>query len=494
MLRDVAISGVVMTRHHALGAPYYVINFDDTTVPGLGARTDTVTGGGDARSVFLHRGDELRADLPPQLGAVLSVVQNLEQLVGHDSLDIEFAVTTDDRVHVLQVRPIAVTRTPLAGRRRRDCGRAGAGAAVSCTRAPRARPPSSAAPTRYSVMTDWNPAEIVGHEPEAPGDDAVPLPRHRRGLGATAGRVRLPRRAAVSPARRHRRSSVRRRPRVVQFVRPRVAARRLRHAPRRPLPRRPRRASPSLHDKVEFDVVFTCVTVDFDKQATRLARRGLLGRRDRAAAGRARSDHAPGFRPPRRFARAAAPRRRARAAGTRLRAAAARPRVPLSGSGAAARDARRSRISPRQAFVATSLLRSLERAGVIGAAETGAFLASVETVLGRMQADGQRVKAGATDLGRVRRPLRPPAARARTTSPRRATGRRPRSTCDRSSNVRPTRRRAPRSEGWSTDDAPRDRRGARATPASPTTSTTSTRSSGARSRGAKRASSCSRRR
>ena len=50
MLRDVAMSGVVMTRTHALGAPYYVINFDDST-----ARTDTVTGGATARTVFVHR-------------------------------------------------------------------------------------------------------------------------------------------------------------------------------------------------------------------------------------------------------------------------------------------------------------------------------------------------------------------------------------------------------------------------------------------------------
>ena len=52
-----------------------------------------MTGGGDARSVFLLRGAELSADLPPQLASVLAVVQNIERLVGHDSLDIEFAVT-----------------------------------------------------------------------------------------------------------------------------------------------------------------------------------------------------------------------------------------------------------------------------------------------------------------------------------------------------------------------------------------------------------------
>ena len=127
MVRDVAMSGVVMTRTHALGAPYCVVNFDDAT-----DRTDVVTAGGDARTVVCLRGAELRPDLPPAIAPVLSAVQKIEGLVGHDSLDIEFAVTRGGEVHILQVRPIARTRADDPHRRRRDhpCGaqRAGDGA------------------------------------------------------------------------------------------------------------------------------------------------------------------------------------------------------------------------------------------------------------------------------------------------------------------------------------------------------------------------------
>ena len=104
MVRDVALSGVVMTRTHALGAPYYVVNFDDAT-----DRTDVVTSGGDARTVVCLRGADHPANLPPAIAPVLSAVQKIEAIVGHDSLDIEFAVTADGEVHVLQVRPIAMT-------------------------------------------------------------------------------------------------------------------------------------------------------------------------------------------------------------------------------------------------------------------------------------------------------------------------------------------------------------------------------------------------
>ncbi len=97
---------------------------------------------------------------------MLSAVQKIERLVGHDSLDIEFAVTAAGEVHVLQVRPIAVAdaSTPIdddavAAAVRDAAARRGTG--------PPPRRPSSARSTRYSVMTDWNPAEIVGTTPRA---------------------------------------------------------------------------------------------------------------------------------------------------------------------------------------------------------------------------------------------------------------------------------------------------------------------------------------
>jgi choline kinase/phosphohistidine swiveling domain-containing protein len=386
MLEGVALSGVVMTRHHALGAPYYVLNFDDTT-----ARTDTVTGGGDARSVFLHRGASLRADLPPQLASVLAVVQNIEHLVGHDSLDIEFAVTGAGRVHVLQVRPIAVTRTPqpidddeIAGALSEARRFLGERTAPSPTLVGRT--------TRYSVMTDWNPAEIVGTNPkrlamtlyrylitdevwaqqraEYGYRDVRPCPLLVEIVGHPYVDVRASFNSFVPASLSDGLAT-----RLVEHYLADLAAR------------------PSLHDKVEFDVVFTCLTVDFDKQATRLRDAGFsTGEIDQLRESlqtitQLGFDRLDGY-------LAQLPVLEAR-----VQAVQDSRMPPLDRAFHHLETARRFGTLvfahlARSAFVATSLLRSLENEGVIGAVDTGAFLASIETVLGRMQADGQRVKAG----------------------------------------------------------------------------------------------------
>ncbi|MEO2030674.1 MAG: PEP/pyruvate-binding domain-containing protein, partial [Planctomycetaceae bacterium] len=105
MLEDVRLSGVLMTRTPTMGAPYVVINFDSET-----GSTDSVTSGEgtELRTVFLHRDANLRRDLPLDLHHVPEAARELEELVGHDSLDIEYAVTQDGVPQILQVRPITV--------------------------------------------------------------------------------------------------------------------------------------------------------------------------------------------------------------------------------------------------------------------------------------------------------------------------------------------------------------------------------------------------
>ncbi len=386
MLREVAMSGVVMTRTHTLGAPYYVLNFDDST-----SRTDTVTGGGESRTVFLHRGSPLRTDLPHELTDVLATVQSIEKLVGHDSLDIEFAVTRDGRVHILQVRPIAVTHAPEPI----DDDKVAA-ALVAARRflASRTPPPPTLVGerTRYSVMSDWNPAEIVGTKPKRL---AMSLYRH-----IITDEVWAQQRADYGYR------DVRPCPLLVEVIgHPYVDVRAtfnsfvpadLTDALATKLVEEyldQLSANPHLHDKVEFEVLFTCLTVDFDSRVDRLRAHGFTEEEIESLSSALRTITMAGMD---RLGEDLADLDRFE---ERLAAIEASNLAPLDHAYALLEESRRiatpafSHLA-RGAFVATIMLRSLVADGALTAEDADRFLATVETVLGQMQADGVRVARG----------------------------------------------------------------------------------------------------
>ncbi|MEP6624387.1 MAG: PEP-utilizing enzyme [Acidimicrobiia bacterium] len=386
MVRDVALSGVVMTRTHALGAPYYVVNFDDAT-----ARTDVVTSGGDARTVVCLRGADHPANLPASIAPVLSAVQKIEAIVGHDSLDIEFAVTGDDEVHVLQVRPIAMTERALPMDDDVVVAAVRAGTRFVTDRH-RPQPTLVGRTTRYSVMADWNPAEIVGTTPRALAlslyrylvtDDVWARQRAEYGyrdvrpcplLVEIAGHPYVDVRACFNsfvPAT------------VSDDLATRLVEHQVDHLARHP----------QLHDKVEFAVLITCLAPDFDHHAQRLLEAGFTAAdvdelRDALRAltigAVARLDDDLDE----------LERLQARIANQR-----ADDLAPLD---AAAHwlELVRTEGTPlfshlaRAAFVATSILRGLGAVGAITPARIDEFLATTETVFGRLQADAARVRDG----------------------------------------------------------------------------------------------------
>ncbi len=390
MLTDVRMSGVVMTRTHAVGAPWYVVNFDDRS-----HRTDTVTGGADARTVFVHRG---ATELPPQhadLGSVLATVRRIETLVGHDSLDIEFAVTGDAQVHVLQVRPIAVDRAKTNIDDDAILHTLDASAELIKRRSP-APPNLVGATTRYSVMADWNPAEIIGTKPKPLAfslyrhlitDDVWARQRAEYGyrdvrpcplLVDLGGHPYVDIRATFSS--------------FIPADLPDSLAVRLVDRATASLAEQPH-----LHDKVEFDILLTCLTPDFETLTNeRLVPFGFDANDITQLADALREITNNGIRRTRGDLDGVADVAR------RIDLLLARPPTaspPLDRAFLLLDLVRRDATVAfahlaRSAFVATSLLRSLTAVGALPPDEHAQFLASVETVLGRMRTDARRVGAG----------------------------------------------------------------------------------------------------
>ena len=220
----------------------------------------------------MHRGLAAATRAPAQLSPVLLTVQNIEKLVGHDSLDIEFAVTGDRSVHILQVRPIAVTHAPEPIDDEQ----------VAAARSRQAR--------RFLEERVPPPPTLVGHRPSTASCPTGTRPRSSA-RSPSAWRSSLYRHLITDEVWARQRAEygyrdVRPCPLLVDIVgHPYVDVRATfnsfvpaalppttRRTPRRPLPR-PARGRPELHDKVEFDVLFTCLTPDFDARVGSPARR-----------------------------------------------------------------------------------------------------------------------------------------------------------------------------------------------------------------------------
>ena len=155
VLEEVEGAGVAFTVDPNSGGCYYVINYDMT-----GSTSSITSGQGRENKLFY-----CFKKCPPRGGKYLkklySVLGALEKLLGTERLDVEFAFRKGE-VYLFQVRPLCV-KSEVAD----------AGVQDKCIRRIQDYIQSANAPkpflygegTLYSNMTDWNPAEMIGVHP-----------------------------------------------------------------------------------------------------------------------------------------------------------------------------------------------------------------------------------------------------------------------------------------------------------------------------------------
>lgn len=390
MLREVMLSGVVFTRTLTHGAPYYVLNYDAS-----GTRTDSVTSGNGQglRTLFVRRSrrsDVVRLD--PRMAAVVDAIAELEDLVGHTSLDIEFALDHRGNVHVLQLRPIAV-RHGLPNVSDEQVEAALTHATQWFRGAQERGSRLLGEPTLFGVMSDWNPAEIVGTKP--------------RRLAISLYRYLITDEVWATQRAEYGYRDVRPCPLIVNFAgHPYVDIRasfnsfvpsRLDDALAKRLVEHYLRhlaQHPSLHDKVEFDVVFTCITFDFDELAhDRLIPAGFSAAEITALGDALRDITRRGM------ARIESDFASIAELDNRYQALQRRSLAPQDLAFELIEDCRRFGTLPfahlaRSAFIAVSLLHSLERVGIMTRGDIGGFMASLESVTRMFERDGARVFSG----------------------------------------------------------------------------------------------------
>lgn len=157
MLNNVVQSGVMFTHDPNTCSPYRVINWSE------GDNTEGVTSGGASR--LIHHA----ADAPVQdnrlLQSLIPLAEELLIIYGDLPLDIEFALTSEYGAYnlwLLQVRPLILAKEVepnyLQTQRLKVIEE-------KIKRGMVKHPDLIGSKTVYGVMPDWNPAEIVGIRP-----------------------------------------------------------------------------------------------------------------------------------------------------------------------------------------------------------------------------------------------------------------------------------------------------------------------------------------
>ena len=162
-LKEVKSSGVIFTRTLSIGAPYYIFNYTNSN------DTTSITSGSNEKTIkyIICRGasqDSIN-NLPYNVRRLLKTVREIENLVSHDSLDIEFAYDTKDFLYILQVRPLIVKDSSLDKSSDPEVANTIKSISAYIKKLTRIEPRVLGEGSIWSVMADWNPAEIIGITP-----------------------------------------------------------------------------------------------------------------------------------------------------------------------------------------------------------------------------------------------------------------------------------------------------------------------------------------
>jgi len=157
MLENIMMSGVLFTFDPNTGGNYFVINYDSST-----GSSDSITSGQmtDSSTCYIFHGKKCG---DKRLDSLIEAANELMELFNKKNIDIEFAFTANNDLYILQARPLVLKRNLIdIEKQKQDLQ----GAHDFITRGMGAHPYAQGKRTIYGVMPDWNPAEMIGIRPK----------------------------------------------------------------------------------------------------------------------------------------------------------------------------------------------------------------------------------------------------------------------------------------------------------------------------------------
>ena len=159
MVSNIRVSGVALTYEPGQPGPYYVVNYDDDS-----HLSHQVTQGQSDQLKLFYIAKSADPKLRGWKKQLFYLLKELECLFGNDAIDVEFVVTSDDELILLQVRPLALATAKLITVRRQKSVLEDLKQSfrLACQKSEQCKGETNI----WGVMPDWNPAEIIGLRPK----------------------------------------------------------------------------------------------------------------------------------------------------------------------------------------------------------------------------------------------------------------------------------------------------------------------------------------
>ncbi|MCP4047241.1 MAG: phosphoenolpyruvate synthase [Gammaproteobacteria bacterium] len=158
MVRNIRVSGVAFSYEPGQPGPYYVINYDEDS-----HSSHRVTQGLSSQLKLVYISKSANPGFCGWKRQLLETLKELECLFGNDAIDVEFVVTSNDELILLQVRPLVLANEKLLTEHKHknvldDLKQRFRLASLGSDRC-------LGKTNLLGVMPDWNPAEIIGLRP-----------------------------------------------------------------------------------------------------------------------------------------------------------------------------------------------------------------------------------------------------------------------------------------------------------------------------------------